>query len=97
MEKAITVRGGQLFCQKYWRQLLQYIQDGRIDVRPVFSHRLLLDDAPHGYDIFAHKKDRCTKVMLKTKYGLQLDQQRGLRYALGHTHNTEAAQNDSQV
>ena len=91
MEKALTVRGGQVYCQKYWRHLLQYIEDGTIDIRPVFSHRLPLDQAPHAYDIFANKKDRCTKVQLKTPLGLQLDQKRGLQYALGHTHNTEAA------
>lgn len=94
MEKAITVRGGQVYCQKYWRHLLQYIQDGTVDPRPVFSHRLVLDDAPAAYDIFAHKKDRCTKVMLKTPLGLKLDQQHGRGYVIGHTLNTEAAHND---
>ena len=97
MEKALTVRGGQVYCQKYWHELLRHIQEGTIDIRPVFSHRLPLDDAPHGYDIFDRKADRCTKVMLKTPLGLQLDLQRGLNYTLGHTHNTGMAQTASHA
>jgi threonine dehydrogenase-like Zn-dependent dehydrogenase len=35
---------------------------GRIDPIPIISHRLALDDAPHGYEIFADRK--ATKVVL---------------------------------
>jgi hypothetical protein len=31
----------------------------------VITHRLSLDDAPRGYDIFKNKKDNCIKVVLK--------------------------------
>jgi threonine dehydrogenase-like Zn-dependent dehydrogenase len=31
----------------------------------VITHRLPLGEAPHGYDIFKHKKERCEKVVLK--------------------------------
>ena len=29
------------------------------------THRLPLQDAPHGYDIFNKKEDDCVKVFLK--------------------------------
>jgi threonine dehydrogenase-like Zn-dependent dehydrogenase len=29
------------------------------------THRLTLDDAPHGYDIFRNKEDGCIKVVMK--------------------------------
>jgi threonine dehydrogenase-like Zn-dependent dehydrogenase len=31
----------------------------------IITHRLPLSQAPHGYDIFRHKKDGCVKVVLK--------------------------------
>jgi hypothetical protein len=33
--------------------------------RFVVSHHLSLDDAPKGYEMFKHKQDNCTKVVLK--------------------------------
>jgi len=98
MEKALTLRGGQLYCQKYWKLLLEKIADGSVDIRPVFSHRLPLDDIAHGYDIFAHQQDDCTKVVLKTDYGLQLQKQRGREYPMGKLHNTNTSRtNNSNI
>jgi hypothetical protein len=79
------------YCQKYWHKLLQYIQDGKVDIRPVFSHRLGLSDASQGYDIFGHQKDDCTKVMLKTPFGIEQDKRRGLTYTLGKIRRTTSA------
>jgi threonine dehydrogenase-like Zn-dependent dehydrogenase len=31
----------------------------------VISHRLPLDDAPRGYQMFLAKEDNCTKVVLQ--------------------------------
>ena len=31
----------------------------------MITHRLGLDEAPHGYEIFDHKQDDCVKVVLK--------------------------------
>jgi threonine dehydrogenase-like Zn-dependent dehydrogenase len=30
----------------------------------VITHKMKLDDAPVGYDIFTHKDDECLKVVL---------------------------------
>ncbi len=47
------------------RPLLERIERGEIDPSFVITHRLSLDDAPRGYDMFLHKEDGCVKVVLK--------------------------------
>jgi threonine dehydrogenase-like Zn-dependent dehydrogenase len=48
------------------RPLLRRIQDGEIDPTFIITHRLSLDDAPLGYELFSNKQDACLKVVLKT-------------------------------
>ena len=48
---------------KYMRPLLQRIQNGEIDPSFVITHRLRLEEAPHGYEIFKHKQDHCIKIV----------------------------------
>lgn len=47
------------------RPLLERVQNGEIDPSFAITHRMKLEDAPHGYEIFKHKKDNCIKVVLK--------------------------------
>jgi threonine dehydrogenase-like Zn-dependent dehydrogenase len=65
MNKALTVRTGQTHVQAYMRPLLERVQRGEIDPSFVVTHRLSLDEAARGYDIFRNKKDDCVKVVLK--------------------------------
>lgn len=65
MEKGLTMRGGQLFCQKYWKYLLNLIETGRIDPRFVITHTLPLSEAPRAYKMFAHMEEGAIKVILK--------------------------------
>jgi threonine dehydrogenase-like Zn-dependent dehydrogenase len=44
--------------------LLERIQKGEIDPSFVITHRLPLDQAPKGYDMFLNKEDGCEKVVL---------------------------------
>jgi threonine dehydrogenase-like Zn-dependent dehydrogenase len=46
------------------RPLLERIESGEIDPTFIITHRLKLDDAPKGYDLFKHKEDDCLKVVL---------------------------------
>lgn len=71
MEKGLTLRGGQLFAQKYWRTLLPLFEQNRIDFSWVFTHKFPLEDAAHAYELFAKQKDNCIKVLLQTPFGLQ--------------------------
>jgi threonine dehydrogenase-like Zn-dependent dehydrogenase len=65
MNKGLTIRTGQTHMVKYMRPLLERVQAGDIDPSFVITHRLPLDQAPHGYDIFKNKQDECIKVILK--------------------------------
>jgi threonine dehydrogenase-like Zn-dependent dehydrogenase len=64
MNKSLTLRTGQCHVQRYLRPLLARIEAGEIDPSFVISHRLPLEQAPRGYEIFKNKKEDCTKVVL---------------------------------
>jgi threonine dehydrogenase-like Zn-dependent dehydrogenase len=65
VNKALTVKSGQTHVHRYMKPLLERIENGDIDPTFVISHRMSLDDAPLGYEIFRNKQDSCTKVVLK--------------------------------
>lgn len=62
--KDLTLKMGQCNVHNYMKQLLGLIEQGKIDPSFVITHRLALDEAPHGYELFGGKKDGCVKVML---------------------------------
>ena len=64
MNRALTIRSGQAPVQRLMQPLLERIQRGEIDSSFVISHRMTLADAGKGYDMFLHKTDDCTKVVL---------------------------------
>jgi threonine dehydrogenase-like Zn-dependent dehydrogenase len=66
MNRSLTIRTGQCHVQRYMRPLLERIQRGEIDPSFVITHRMRLEDAPTGYDMFLHKRDNCEKVVLTT-------------------------------
>ncbi|AFZ09203.1 Alcohol dehydrogenase GroES domain protein [Oscillatoria nigro-viridis PCC 7112] len=63
--KGLTLKMGQTHVHRYLGPLLDRVQKGEIDPSFVITHRMKLDEAPHGYDIFLNKKDNCIKVVLK--------------------------------
>jgi threonine dehydrogenase-like Zn-dependent dehydrogenase len=65
MNRSLTLRSGQCHVQRYLAPLLERIQKGDIDPSFVISHRMSLEDAPRGYDMFLHKQDECMKVVLR--------------------------------
>jgi threonine dehydrogenase-like Zn-dependent dehydrogenase len=64
MNRSLTIRTGQCHVQRYLRPLLERIERGEIDPSFVITHRLTLEDAPRGYDLFLHKQDGCEKVVM---------------------------------
>ena len=64
MNKALTLKSGQTHVQRYMQPLLEKIRTDEIDPSFVITHRMSLDDAPKGYDIFLHKQEDCLKVVL---------------------------------
>jgi threonine dehydrogenase-like Zn-dependent dehydrogenase len=65
MNRSLTIRSGQCHVQRYMKPLLQRVQNGEIDPSFVITHRLPLDQAPRGYDMFLNKEDNCEKVVLR--------------------------------
>jgi len=65
MNRGLSIRTGQCHVQRYLRPLLERVQNGEIDPSFVVTHRLPLDEAPKGYELFKHKEDDCLKVVLK--------------------------------
>jgi len=45
--------------------MLDLIQAGRIDARPIISHTLPLSEGERAYDMFANKLDGALKIVLK--------------------------------
>jgi len=65
MNRSLTMKTGQCHVQRYWGPLLERIERGEIDPSFVITHRMRLDDAPHGFDIFTRKEDDCIKIVMK--------------------------------
>ena len=63
--KGLTFKMGQTHAQKYLRPLLARIEKGEINPAAIITHRMSLDEAPHGYKIFRDKQDGCVKIVLK--------------------------------
>jgi threonine dehydrogenase-like Zn-dependent dehydrogenase len=66
MNRSLTIKTGQCHVQRYMKPLLERIERGEIDPSFVITHRLSLDDAPEGYEMFLNKRDGCEKVVLST-------------------------------
>ncbi len=64
MNRSLTIRSGQCHVQKYMRPLLERISNGEIDPTFVITHRMPLEEAPKGYELFKQKQDDCLKVVL---------------------------------
>ena len=65
MNRSLTMRTGQCHVHRYLKPLLARIEAGDIDPTFIITHRMKLEDAPKGYDMFVHKQDECMKVVLK--------------------------------
>jgi S-(hydroxymethyl)glutathione dehydrogenase/alcohol dehydrogenase len=64
-DKGIKMAFGQAPVQKYIDELMRLLDEKKIRLDDIITHRLPLSDAPYGYEIFCEKKDRCVKVVLK--------------------------------
>ncbi|CAA9587239.1 MAG: Threonine dehydrogenase and related Zn-dependent dehydrogenases, partial [uncultured Thermomicrobiales bacterium] len=65
VNKGLTFKMGQTHVHRYLGPLLERIQKGEIDPSFIITHRMRLDDAPQGYELFKHKQEECIKVVLK--------------------------------
>jgi len=65
MEKGLTMRGSQVFVHKYWKELLSYIESGKVDPTFVITHTLPLKRGDEAYRAFDKKEDGAIKIILK--------------------------------
>jgi len=64
-DKNLTYRTGRCPARHYLDRLLPCVADGSLELPPVVSHRLSLEDGPRAYALFDAKEDGCTKVVLE--------------------------------
>ena len=65
-DKGVTLRMGQAHVKRWIDDLLPLVGDDSdpLGVMDLTTHRLPLDQAPHGYEIFQKKQDGAIKVVL---------------------------------
>ena len=68
MNRSLTIRTGQCHVQRYMQPLLERVVSGELDPAAIITHHMDLDDAPHGYEIFKHKQERCIKVVMHPQH-----------------------------
>ena len=62
--RALQIRfAGTTPVHAWWERAMAEVQAGRLDPRPIVSHRLPLEEAARGYELFDTKQ--ATKVLLK--------------------------------
>jgi threonine dehydrogenase-like Zn-dependent dehydrogenase len=64
MNKGLSITTGQCDVKRYLPRLLEHIREGRIDTKPLITHRTPLDEAPEMYRLFEARKDGIMKAVL---------------------------------
>ncbi len=64
-DKNLTYRTGRCPARRVLGELLPLLVGGQVEVPPVISHRLPLEEGPAAYVLFDEKRDGCTKVVLE--------------------------------
>lgn len=60
----VNIRTGQAPVIHYMPFLHDLVAHGKVDLSDIITHRIPLDEAKHGYEIFDAKLDNCIKVVL---------------------------------
>jgi len=65
-DKSVTIRMGQANVRRWIPELHAMLAEGDAEfgVEDLATHRLSLEDAPLGYELFAARRDGCVKVVL---------------------------------
>lgn len=64
-DKGIHMHFGQATVQPIIDELIAWVQNGKIQLDDIITHRLPLAEAAKGYEIFNKKEDNCVKVVLQ--------------------------------
>ena len=63
-DKGISFKMGQTHVHRFLPELLEFIQKGELNPEAIVTHRMALEDAERGYEMFDEKQERCRKVIL---------------------------------
>ena len=63
-DKGLTFKMGQTHVHQYLPELLEFIENGDLRPADIITHRMSLEDAAKGYEIFNEKQEDCRKVVL---------------------------------
>jgi alcohol dehydrogenase len=63
-DKGIKMAFGQAPLHGYMEELIRYVEEGKVKLDDIITHRLPLSEAPRGYEMFCEKTDNCVKVVL---------------------------------
>jgi threonine dehydrogenase-like Zn-dependent dehydrogenase len=63
-DKGLIIKGGQAPAHKHIDTLLKYVEEGKVKLDDIITHRLSLSEVSHAYHIFKNKKEDCVKVVL---------------------------------
>ena len=63
-DKGLTFKMGQTHVQRFLPELLEHIELGRLNPEAIVTHRLSLEQAAEGYEIFDKCQQDCRKVIL---------------------------------
>lgn len=61
----VNIRTGQAPVIPYMPTLYKLLTENKVDPSDIITHKLPLDQAPHGYEVFDTKTENCIKVVLK--------------------------------
>ncbi len=63
INKGLTLRTAQQHGQAYVPRLLEHCAKGELDPSYLVTHRMPLEEAPRGYEMFKKKKDGCVRAV----------------------------------
>jgi len=61
----VDIKTGQAPVIPYMWHLYKLMDEGKFDPSDIITHKLSLDEAAHGYEVFDTKTDGCIKVILQ--------------------------------
>jgi threonine dehydrogenase-like Zn-dependent dehydrogenase len=63
--KNITYKVGRCPARFYMDKLIPVLQERKVNLDSIITHRMPLDEGRKAYDIFANKKEGCLKIILQ--------------------------------
>ncbi len=69
MERGIkTIGCGQSPVQKYWKDILPWVETGDVDPTKILSHRFTMNDVAKSYKVLEKRQEGLAKCFIETKH-----------------------------